>query len=65
MGNDYAYEYIFSRPLEFLVREGDLLVAVSSSGNFRNIINAVGVTKGKKASVITFMGFRADNRAAG
>ena len=57
MGNDYGYEYIFSRPLEFLGREGDLLVAVSSSGNSRNIINAINVTKEKKASVITFTGF--------
>ncbi len=63
MGNDYAYEYIFSRPLEFLVREGDLLVAVSSSGNSRNILDAIRVTREKKASVITFTGFRADNRA--
>lgn len=60
MGNDYGYEYIFSRPLEFLGREGDLLVAVSSSGNSRNIIN---VTKEKKASVITFTGFQQDNKA--
>ncbi|MDE6909340.1 MAG: SIS domain-containing protein [Lachnospiraceae bacterium] len=63
MGNDYGYEHIFSRPLEFLVREGDLLVAVSSSGNSRNILNAIRVTREKKASVITFTGFRADNRA--
>lgn len=63
MGNDYGYEYIFSRPLEFLGQEGDLLVAVSSSGNSRNILNAIRVIKEKKASVITFTGFRADNRA--
>lgn len=63
MGNDYGYEYIFSRPLEFLGREGDLLVAVSSSGNSRNILNAIEVTKQKHATVITFTGFRADNRA--
>ena len=63
MGNDYGYEYIFSRPLEFLGREGDLLVAVSSSGNSRNIINAINVTKEKKASVITFTGFLPDNKA--
>lgn len=63
MGNDYGYEYIFSRPLEFLVREGDLLVAVSSSGNSRNIINAIKVTREKSASVITFTGFKADNKA--
>lgn len=63
MGNDYGYEHIFSRPLEFLGREGDLLVAVSSSGNSKNILNAIKVTREKKASVITFTGFRADNRA--
>ena len=30
MGNDYGYEFVFSRPLEFLGNPGDLLVAVSS-----------------------------------
>lgn len=45
MGNDYGYEYIFSRPLEFLLNEDDLLVAISSSGNSANIINAVNVAK--------------------
>lgn len=33
MGNDYGYEYVFSRPLESLGKQDDLLVAVSSSGN--------------------------------
>lgn len=63
MGNDYGYEYIFSRPLEFLVRENDLLVVISSSGNSRNIINAIEVAKAKKAEVITFTGFDPDNWA--
>ena len=63
MGNDYGYEYIFSRPMEFLVREGDLLVAISSSGNSQNIINAIEVAKTKGASVITLTGFLPDNRA--
>ena len=61
MGNDYGYEYIFSRPMEFLVREGDLVVAVSSSGNSANIIHAVQVAKKKQASVITFTGFKPEN----
>ena len=39
MGNDYGYEYIFSRPMDFLTRKGDLLVAISSSGNSINILN--------------------------
>lgn len=63
MGNDYGYEYIFSRPMGFLVRENDLLVAISSSGNSKNIINAIETAKSKKAEVITFTGFGADNRA--
>ncbi|MCM1236043.1 MAG: SIS domain-containing protein [Ruminococcus flavefaciens] len=63
MGNDYGYEYIFSRPMEFLVRDGDLLVAISSSGNSSNIINAINVAKEKGASVITFTGFAPDNKA--
>ncbi len=63
MGNDYGYEYIFSRPMEFLVREGDLLVAISSSGNSANIINAIETARMKGADVITFTGFEANNKA--
>lgn len=63
MGNDYGYEYIFSRPLEFLAREGDLLVAVSSSGNSANIVNAIETAKKKGAFVVTFTGFSPENRA--
>ncbi len=63
MGNDYGYEYIFSKPMEFLVREGDLVVAISSSGNSPNIINGIVTARKKKAEVITFTGFSEDNRA--
>ena len=62
MGNDYGYEYIFSRPLQFLIREDDLIVAISSSGNSKNIINAVETAKHKKAEIITFTGFEPDNQ---
>ncbi|MCR4740314.1 MAG: SIS domain-containing protein [Lachnospiraceae bacterium] len=61
MGNDYGYEYVFSRPLEFLIRGNDLLVAISSSGESKNIINAIDVAKEKGADVITFTGFREEN----
>mgnify|MGYP002513125141 CR=1 FL=1 len=63
MGNDYGYEYIFSRPMEFLVKERDLLVAISSSGNSKNILYAIEAAKKKHAKVITFTGFQPDNRA--
>lgn len=62
MGNDYGYEYIFSRPLEFLGTGGDLLVAVSSSGNSKNIVNAVQTALDKNMHVITFTGFKKENR---
>lgn len=62
MGNDYGYEYIFSKPLQFLMHEDDLLVAISSSGNSRNIVNAIDVAREKKAAVVTFTGFKPDNK---
>lgn len=63
MGNDYGYEYIFSKPMDFLVKEKDLVVAISSSGNSCNILNAIETAVKKRAEVITFTGFGADNRA--
>lgn len=65
MGNDYGYEYIFSRPLEFLGNEGDLLVAVSSSGNSQNIVNAIQAAQKKRMRIITLSGFQKENRIIG
>lgn len=62
MGNDYGYEFIFSRPLEFLGSEGDLLVAISSSGNSQNIVNAIPAAKRKHMKVVTFSGFERENK---
>ncbi len=61
MGNDYGYEYIFSRPLEFLGNKGDLLVAISSSGNSKNIVNAIQVAQKKGLKIITLSGFEKEN----
>lgn len=62
MGNDYGFEYVFSRPLEFLIKREDLLVAISSSGNSKNIINAILTAREKGTEIITFTGFQADNQ---
>lgn len=62
MGNDYGYEFIFSRPLEFLGSEGDLLVAISSSGNSQNIVNAVQTAQKKGMKIVTLSGFQKENR---
>jgi D-sedoheptulose 7-phosphate isomerase len=63
MGNDYGYEHVFSRPLEFLGQKDDLLVAVSSSGNSPNIVNAINMANAKKMETITFTGFKKDNKS--
>ncbi len=63
MGNDYGYEYVFSKPLEFLANPGDLLVAISSSGNSGNILRAINAAKGKGVFVVTLTGFKPDNQA--
>ena len=62
LGNDYGYEHVFSKQLEIVAGEGDLLVAISSSGNSPNIINAVNVAREKGCHVITLSGFKPDNR---
>ncbi len=41
IGNDYGYEYIFSRQLEGLGVEGDLFIGISTSGNSQNVMNTV------------------------
>ena len=62
MGNDYGYEYVFSRPLELLADKEDLLAAISSSGNSQNIVNAIQTAQQKGLNIVTFSGFKKDNR---
>jgi D-sedoheptulose 7-phosphate isomerase len=45
VGNDYGFEYIFSRAVEALGKSGDYLIAISTSGNSLNVINAVKTAK--------------------
>jgi len=59
--NDYGYEKVFSSPLEVMLNEGDLLVAISSSGRSINILNGCRAAKEMGAQVITLSGFSPDN----
>ena len=61
IANDYAYERVFARQAEALVRENDILWAFSTSGTSANVIAAVEVAKEKGARVIAFTG-TADSR---
>ena len=53
MGNDYGYENIFARELEALGKPEDTLIAITTSGNSRNIIKGVDVAK--KRGICTFI----------
>ncbi len=62
LGNDYGYEYVFQKQLEFHAQPGDVLVAISSSGNSANIIKAVNYARDiKNCKIITFSGFSREN----
>lgn len=41
IGNDYGFEYIFSRQIEALGKPGDVLIAISTSGNSLNVLKAI------------------------
>ena len=41
VGNDYGFEFIFSRYIEGVGRPGDMLICLSTSGNSKNILNAI------------------------
>ncbi len=41
IGNDFGFKHIFSRQVEALANEGDLLIAISTSGNSKNVIKAL------------------------
>ena len=56
VGNDFGYEYVFSRYIEAVGQQGDVLFALSTSGNSVNILNAIQVAKEKGMKVIVLTG---------
>ena len=57
VGNDYGFDFIFSRYIESLGKKNDILLAISTSGNSENIINAIKAARQKKMGVIALTGF--------
>jgi len=55
-GNDIGFENVFARNVEGLGNAGDILLAISTSGNSPNIVKAVHSAHNKKLSVIGFLG---------
>ena len=56
VGNDYGYDKVFSRYIEALGNKGDVLLAISTSGNSTNIINAINAAKSKGMFIIGLTG---------
>jgi len=55
-GNDIGFENVFARNVQGLGSEGDILLAISTSGNSANVIKAVEMAHDKKMKVIGFLG---------
>ena len=56
VSNDYGYEYVFSRFIEAMGKKGDVLLAISTSGNSKNVINAIASAKKIGMKVIGLTG---------
>jgi D-sedoheptulose 7-phosphate isomerase len=57
LANDEGYENVFSEQLASLVRPGDIVIAISASGNSKNVIRAAELAHREGATVVGFTGF--------
>jgi D-sedoheptulose 7-phosphate isomerase len=56
IGNDYGYEFVFARELEALVRPEDVFIAISTSGNSGNILEAVKIARARGVITVGWTG---------
>ena len=54
--NDYSYDVVFKRQVEGLGQKGDILIGISTSGNSKNVIEAVRAAKKKGMVTVSFTG---------
>lgn len=64
VANDYGYERVFARQIEALAGEGDLLFAISTSGNSANVVQAAQTARGRGCGVVAFTGAAGGKLAA-
>ncbi len=65
IANDLGYANVFAEQIRMHGRPGDLLIAISSSGQSTNILKAVEAAREHKVDIATFSGFRPDNLLRG
>ncbi|MFD1871945.1 D-sedoheptulose 7-phosphate isomerase [Hymenobacter bucti] len=56
VANDYGFEFVFSRFVQALGRRGDVLLAISTSGNSPNVLNAAAAAKAAGMQVVSLTG---------
>lgn len=56
VGNDYSYDQVFSKQVRGLGKSGDILLAITTSGNSKNVIKAVEAAQAMGIKVIAFSG---------
>ncbi|PBO85665.1 MAG: phosphoheptose isomerase [Thaumarchaeota archaeon] len=56
LGNDYSFDYIFARQCEALVKKGDVVIAISTSGKSKNVLDGITASKKKGAHIIGLTG---------
>lgn len=56
IGNDFGFDHIFSKQIKALGRQGDILIAISTSGSSKNIINAITEARKNKMTTIILTG---------
>jgi len=56
IGNDYSFEQIFSKQVEAIGRRGDVLLAISTSGNSPNVLKAVQVAQARGLQIVALTG---------
>lgn len=56
VGNDYGYDYVFERQVEALGLPGDVLLAISTSGNSKNCLRALQAAKEKGLTTVAYTG---------
>jgi D-sedoheptulose 7-phosphate isomerase len=64
LANDIGYEHIFSEQLVNLIQPGDLLIAISGSGNSPNVVRAMTYAREQCAEVVAVLGFDGGRAAA-
>jgi D-sedoheptulose 7-phosphate isomerase len=55
-GNDYGYDYVFSRQVEAFAQRGDVVIGMTTSGGSRNVVLALEAAKRRGATAVAFTG---------